>query len=448
VLALAGLVVIDGTDRATRLTILDVGQGDAALLETSGGGRLLVDGGPDPDRLLVELDARIPPWDRRIDIVVLTHPHEDHAAGLARVLDRYRVGRVLEPGMRGPGPGWLAWDERLRAAGLPRATVATGGRFRIDEVALTVLWPDAGTVPELPPDSGRALNDVSIVLLGEAHGHRFLLTGDIEDDVDPRLLERGLPRVDILKVAHHGSATATTGPFVAALRPRVAVVSSGARNRYGHPAPGTLARLEEAGARVFRTDRHGSVELDLAPGSIGVRATGARTAASMRPGPLLADAAGWTSDALAAIGPWDRASAWANAFTCGIPTTRERARVGDNGAEPSPTPPAGTRQRGWPGPQPASWAAPAGYDPGDDRPVPSRSRTAALLPPAAGLADPSLVRGGRRGRLARASRGGPGAGPGCDARRDRRAPSRRGQGPAPCRSCRAPPARRGIGSMA
>ena len=80
---------------------------------------MLVDGGPDPDRLLMELDARIPPWDRRVDVLVLTHPHEDHVAGLVRVLERYRVGRVYEPGMRGTGPGWEAWDAALRHG--PRA---------------------------------------------------------------------------------------------------------------------------------------------------------------------------------------------------------------------------------------------------------------------------------------------------------------------------------------
>ena len=99
------------------MTILDVGQGDGILVEGSRGGRLLVDGGPDPDRLLVALDAHIPPWDRRIDTLILTHPHEDHVAGLALLLDRYHVGRVFEPGMIGPGPGYAAWVARLAPLG-------------------------------------------------------------------------------------------------------------------------------------------------------------------------------------------------------------------------------------------------------------------------------------------------------------------------------------------
>ena len=137
VVALSTIALADTAGRETRLVMLDVGQGDAILVESRAGGRMLVDGGPDPERLLLELDARVPPWDRRIDLVVLTHPHEDHVAGLVRVLERYRVGRVFEPGMHGPGPGWEAWDTALRD-GPPRATLAAGARLRLDEVTLTV----------------------------------------------------------------------------------------------------------------------------------------------------------------------------------------------------------------------------------------------------------------------------------------------------------------------
>ena len=253
--------------------MLDVGQGDAILVESRAGGRMLVDGGPDPERLLLELDARIPPWDRRIDLVVLTHPHEDHVAGLVRVLERYRVGRVFEPGMHGPGPGWDAWDEALRR-GPPRATLAAGARLRLDEVTLTVLWPEPG-VPVEPASTGRGINDTSIVLLGEANGRRFLLTGDAEEDVDPRLLARGLPRIDVLKVAHHGSATATSAALLDATRPGVALVSVGTGNDYGHPAPTTLARLRDVGARLYRTDLHGTVVVDLRTDGLAVHASGA-----------------------------------------------------------------------------------------------------------------------------------------------------------------------------
>ena len=216
-----GLAMAHRADGTARITVMDVGQGDAILVEGGRGGRMLVDGGPDPDRLLVELDRRLPPWDRRIDILVLTHPHEDHVAGMPLLIERYRIGRVYETGMRGPGPGYAAFARDLvaRPGAPPRSTLAAGARIALDDIRLRVLWPDPGRVPREPPDGGRGINDVSVVLLGEVAGRRFLLAGDVEDDVDPILASRDLPAVDVLKVAHHGSATASTAAFLDRVRP-------------------------------------------------------------------------------------------------------------------------------------------------------------------------------------------------------------------------------------
>ena len=264
------LAAANRPDERARLTVLDVGQGDAILVEGGRGGRLLVDGGPDPGRLIVALDARLPPWDRRLDLVVLSHPHEDHVAGLALLLERYRVGRLFEPGMRGPGPGYEAFRARLTASGRQVDRLATGDHFTLDQIDVRVLWPDRGTVPDQPTDAGTGINNVSIVLLGEVGGRRFLLTGDIEQGVDPVLVARGLPRVELLKVAHHGSRTATTSAFLDAVRPSTAIISVGTGNPYGHPSPATIRRLEAHRARVWRTDRDGSVEVAFGPDEISV----------------------------------------------------------------------------------------------------------------------------------------------------------------------------------
>ncbi len=266
-LALALAVTVAGLSAAPdgriHITVLDVGQGDAILVEGDRGARMLIDGGPDPDRLILELDARIPPWDRRIDVLVLSHPHEDHAGGLPRLVEAYRIGRIFEPGMIGPGPAYHAFRADLALQARSPELLSTGDRLRLDSIDLRVLWPDRTAVPREPPDGGTSINNVSIVLLGTFGSQRFLLAGDIEQEIDPILLSRGLPRIDLLKVAHHGSRTSSTAAFLDAVRPKVAIVSVGAVNPYGHPAPETIARIEARGASLYRTDRNGSVEATL-----------------------------------------------------------------------------------------------------------------------------------------------------------------------------------------
>jgi competence protein ComEC len=145
------LVAAHRPDGVTRITVLDVGQGDAILVEGSRGGRMLVDGGPDPDRLIVELDRRLPPWDRRLDVLILTHPHEDHVAGLALLLDRYRVGRVFEGGMRGPGPGLFGLGRGACASGRTAA-----GHARHRRPADGRRPPAPGSVAGPRPGAARA----------------------------------------------------------------------------------------------------------------------------------------------------------------------------------------------------------------------------------------------------------------------------------------------------
>ena len=251
---------------ALLVSVLDVGQGDAILVEADDGTRVLVDGGGDPDVLVRRLDERVPIWDRRIDVVLLTHPHEDHVGGLAGLLPRYRIGVFAENGMRSDGSGYTAFREQADRYGVGIVQLASGDAFSIGRARAEVVWPPSGSVPETTPDSGRAINDTSLVLDIRVGLQRLLLTGDLEEDMDQRLLEELDPvegRLDLLKVAHHGSATATSAALLRALRPRLAVVSVGVDNDYGHPAPSTLARLEEAGARVLRTDLAGTIVLSF-----------------------------------------------------------------------------------------------------------------------------------------------------------------------------------------
>jgi competence protein ComEC len=393
--AITAAVVVERPSGRPTVTILDVGQGDAILVEGSNGGRLLVDGGPDPDRLLVELDRRIPPWDRRLDAVVLSHPHEDHVAGLALLLERYRVGRTFEPGMLGPGPGYAAWAAELAGRPALGSLLAAGDRLAVDDIALEVLWPVRGSVPRTPPDSGTGINNVSIVLLGSVEGRRFLLTGDVEEEVDPDLLGR-VGHVDLLKIAHHGSRTASTDAFLDAADPTVAVASAGAGNPYGHPSRATLDRVEARGARVFRTDRDGSVTIAFDPTGITVRSSGGRP----RPTPRPRQSAGTTEVV-------------ATAFLCAVP--QRVAASDDRLLAPIVLAPA----------MEIRIADPSLYHRLDDGARQDRSRPAAALARTAGLAPPAFAR--RRGGCSvprRADRA---------ARRAGRPPARRSGGPPPRR---------------
>jgi competence protein ComEC len=278
---LGGSVVAARPDGSVHVIVLDVGQGDSILLEGDRGGRILVDGGPDPNVLVADLDRYVPAWDRRLDAIVLTHPHDDHVAGLVAVVERYQVGRAFESGWPSDTPAYRAWRSALAAKGLRPERLATGQTLRLDDATLDVLWPDDGRTRPAYLDQtatdNRKTNDASIVLLGDYEGRRFLLTGDEEEDVDPILLSRGVPAVDMLKVAHHGSATASSDALLATVQPRVAVVSVGANNRYGHPNAATMARLRAHSSHVARTDQEGTVETTLNAASVTV--TSSRAAA-------------------------------------------------------------------------------------------------------------------------------------------------------------------------
>jgi len=395
-------------DGRIHITVLDVGQGDAILVEGDRGSRMLIDGGPDPDRLILELDARIPPWDRRIDVLILSHPHEDHAGGLPRLIQSYRIGRVFEPGMIGPGPAYHAFRADLAMEGRTPELLSTGDRLRLDSIDLRVLWPDRSAVARDPPDGGTSINNVSIVLLGTFGSQRFLLAGDIEQEIDPILLARGLPHVDLLKVAHHGSRTSSTDAFLAAVHPQAAIVSVGAVNPYGHPAPETLARIEAHGARLYRTDRNGTVEATLDGRTLAIQAErgGPATSAS-GPGPIGA-------------GRGDAHSTSANlaAFRCGIA---------------SPSIGGGSRAAGAPAGAPASAPAPGAgdglYHRVDVHPLPGGGRGAPPLDQPDSARPASRAGSRRSGRLACLSNRRPGdpGQPGCG--RGGRPAARRGQGP-------------------
>jgi competence protein ComEC len=241
-----------------RITFLDVGQGSAALVELPDGGCLLLDGGPGGTRRFDVGERVLAPflWNRaihRLDVVALSHSDSDHAGGLGAVLKHMYVAEFWENGRWGPGgEDTLA---ALAQARPPRRVLSAGDRFWVGSALVTVVNPDRDAMPNP--------NDDSLVLRLDWRGVSVLLTGDLTAVGEARVLERGAPvRVLALQVPHHGSRFSSTAAFLDATRPALGIVSVGARNPFGHPSIETLARLEDAGARVYRTDRDGAIIME------------------------------------------------------------------------------------------------------------------------------------------------------------------------------------------
>jgi competence protein ComEC len=246
-------------DDKLRVTFLDVGEGDAILVE-KGNQQVLIDGGPSPQAINLALGSRMPFWDRTIEMVILTHPHHDHLAGLTEVLRHYHVERVLYPDSDYQSPLYDEWLALVEAEGVESLVGCAGQRIDIgDGVVLDVLGP-----PE-PLFSGTAsdVDNNGIVLKLSDGEMSFLLTADIMWEAERELI---VSRADldctVLKVAHHGSDTSTSPEFLSVASPQLAVICTGADNKHGHPAEEVLIQLEQAvGAdNIYRTDTHGTIE--------------------------------------------------------------------------------------------------------------------------------------------------------------------------------------------
>ncbi|MEU6350633.1 ComEC/Rec2 family competence protein [Streptomyces sp. NPDC047072] len=238
-----------------RLAMCDVGQGDATVLAAGDGTGVVVDAGPDPtlvDHCLRTLGIT------RIPLVVLTHFHADHVAGLPGVLRGRSVGAIETTGLEEP-PDQAGFVRREAAARrIPVTRAVAGEQRRTGALSWEVLWPTAR--PPAATEDGP--NDASVTLLVRSAGLRFLLLGDLEPPAQRELLRSPagarLVGVDVLKVAHHGSAYQDP-ELIRRVAPRLALISCGEDNPYGHPAPSTVAALRAQGATVLRTDRDGAL---------------------------------------------------------------------------------------------------------------------------------------------------------------------------------------------
>jgi competence protein ComEC len=266
--SLAAIVVAHGRARVAvpQLVMLDVGQGEAILIR-SGAGNVLVDGGGrhgdarfGESVLLPQLLER---GARRIDVALLTHAHPDHCVGLAAAVRHLQVGELWVSPRRFRGDCARLLLEAAQSRATPVRIIRGGETISLGDVEGRTIVA-AGRYRRAPE------NNHSVLLLLRANRRSVLLTGDIEKDAE-RDLTGVIPHAEILKIPHHGSRTSTSAPLLDAVRPRLALVSCGRDNVFGHPHPAVLHELNRRGVRVWRTDRDGSITVELGS-SVRVRA--------------------------------------------------------------------------------------------------------------------------------------------------------------------------------
>ena len=252
--------VLGGPDGKLHVYFFDVGQGDSALIVTPSGRQVLVDGGPEAWSAVTALDSVLPAGDRSLDLVALTHIDADQSRGLMEVLARYKVGAVLEGADNRGGEQYARWRATLEREQIEVIPVRAAYRINLDPgVTLEVLNPPIDPIG----GSWQERNNNGLVLRLVYGQVSFLLAADIEGLAEAYLLGQGATLDSVvLKVGHHGSSTSTTAPFLRAVSPTVAVISTGESNRFGHPSQEVLARLEEVvgDGGLYRTDRDGTIE--------------------------------------------------------------------------------------------------------------------------------------------------------------------------------------------
>jgi competence protein ComEC len=241
------------------ITFFDIGQGDAIFIETVSRQQVLIDGGKD-SLILEKLNQEMPFWDRRLDLLILTHSEHDHLGGLIEVIKSYRVDRIVSSGTRKDNSENDFWENSIKEKNIGVKLAKAGAKIGLEGAVLEIIWPEKES---RKTDKNQNTNDLSLVSRLLANGHSYLFTGDISDKVEKKLAEQNLiAETTVLKIAHHGSKNSASSRFLKETSPYLAIISVGKNNSYGHPAKKVLERLEKYGIKVLRTDQNGSIRIE------------------------------------------------------------------------------------------------------------------------------------------------------------------------------------------
>ncbi len=259
------LVWLERPQPNLKLVFCDVGQGDTELVVWKDQ-EILVDGGPN-NRVLDCLGRHLPFWDRKIEMVIASHAEADHITGLIEVVKRYEVGEFLAVKEVNDTAQYESLEMALSQRKTPVKELIRGAKVSVGPIKLSWLWPEVAGSDRLAWQETAdykvlgvktSLNDFSQVIEGSFGNFTWLFPGDIDASVENKLVALGLPDVDLVKVAHHGSKYSSTAAFLKAVSPELAVIEVG-KNSFGHPTQQTLDRLQAIGAKVERTDQKGDI---------------------------------------------------------------------------------------------------------------------------------------------------------------------------------------------
>jgi competence protein ComEC len=257
---LVWVAILNIPDDKLHVNILDVGQGDAILVLTPSRQKILIDGGPSPRAINLELSQRLPFWDKTIDLVILTEPQADHVAGLTEVLRNYKVKQVIEPGVAYESITYHQWLSLVESEQISHKTTHAGQQIELgDGIELEVLNPSSPLLQGTSDD----VDNNGLVMRLSWNEISFLFTSDLRKDAESYLIgQRAALRSTVLKVGHHGSLTSTSEQFLAAVDPQIAVISVGANNRFGLPSTEVVNRLVTrlGSDSIYFTSTHGTIE--------------------------------------------------------------------------------------------------------------------------------------------------------------------------------------------
>ena len=238
-----------------KVEFFNVGQGDSVFIQTSQGHQILIDGGPDSS-ILEKIAKEMPFWDRKIDVIILTHPEKDHMTGILEILQRYKADYFLWTGIEKQDAENKRLIELLKNS-KKVLNVFSGEKIKAGGAEIDILYPFESLAGEKTESS---VNNTSIVAKLIYGKDLFLFTGDISSKAETQLTNSAeLVKADVLKVAHHGSKYSSSEEFLENVRPEYAVISVG-KNTYGHPAPEVLQRLKKYDIKILRTDQNGDIK--------------------------------------------------------------------------------------------------------------------------------------------------------------------------------------------